>query len=128
MAEYQCIGQALLQGVGYMHDCGVVHCDIKPGNVLVSGPGLGVAATMDYADPTACEQLAAQLRSLPNLRRIAVADLGCVLPADPSHRSGNEDPSSLVTLEYRCPELLAGDRDLGAGVDVWGVGCVLAEL
>lgn len=34
----------------------------------------------------------------------------------------------VVTLWYRAPELLLGDRDYGYAVDAWGVGCVHAEL
>lgn len=29
---------------------------------------------------------------------------------------------------YRCPELLFGARNYGTGVDIWAVGCILAEL
>lgn len=29
---------------------------------------------------------------------------------------------------YRCPELLFGSRLYGVGVDMWAVGCILAEL
>ena len=29
---------------------------------------------------------------------------------------------------YRCPELLFGARIYGGGVDMWAVGCILAEL
>ncbi|RWS29359.1 protein kinase-like protein [Leptotrombidium deliense] len=34
----------------------------------------------------------------------------------------------VVTRWYRAPELLFGARMYGTGVDVWAVGCVLAEL
>ncbi len=34
----------------------------------------------------------------------------------------------VVSLWYRAPELLAGDHAYGAAVDVWSVGCILAEL
>lgn len=36
--------------------------------------------------------------------------------------------SRVVTLWYRPPELLLGSTDYGASVDLWSVGCVLAEL
>ena len=29
---------------------------------------------------------------------------------------------------YRAPEVLFGDEQYTSGVDIWGVGCVLAEL
>ncbi|CAB3360612.1 Hypothetical predicted protein [Cloeon dipterum] len=34
----------------------------------------------------------------------------------------------VVTRWYRCPELLFGARSYGVGVDMWAVGCILAEL
>jgi cyclin-dependent kinase 7 len=34
----------------------------------------------------------------------------------------------VVTRWYRAPELLFGARIYGVGVDVWAVGCMLAEL
>lgn len=34
----------------------------------------------------------------------------------------------VVTRWYRCPELLFGARNYGTGVDIWAVGCILAEL
>ena len=34
----------------------------------------------------------------------------------------------MATRWYRAPELLVGDTKYGPAVDVWAVGCVLAEL
>lgn len=34
----------------------------------------------------------------------------------------------VVTRWYRCPELLYGARNYAQGVDMWAVGCILAEL
>lgn len=36
--------------------------------------------------------------------------------------------NQVVTRWYRSPELLFGARQYGAGVDIWAVGCILAEL
>lgn len=36
--------------------------------------------------------------------------------------------SRVVTLWYRAPELLLGATEYGVGVDMWSVGCILAEL
>jgi cyclin-dependent kinase-like len=32
------------------------------------------------------------------------------------------------TRWYRAPELLVGDTSYGKGVDIWGIGCMLAEI
>lgn len=34
----------------------------------------------------------------------------------------------VVTRWYRAPELLYGARMYGTGVDIWAVGCIVAEL
>lgn len=34
----------------------------------------------------------------------------------------------VVTLWYRPPELLLGERNYGPPVDIWGIGCIMAEL
>jgi serine/threonine protein kinase len=34
----------------------------------------------------------------------------------------------VVTLWYRPPELLLGARNYGPGIDMWGAGCIMAEL
>jgi cyclin-dependent kinase 7 len=39
-----------------------------------------------------------------------------------------EMTSTVVTIYYRAPELLFGARQYGTAVDMWSVGCILAEL
>jgi len=34
----------------------------------------------------------------------------------------------VVTLWYRPPELLLGERNYGPAIDMWGAGCIMAEL
>ena len=34
----------------------------------------------------------------------------------------------MVTLWYRPPELLLGERNYGPAVDLWGAGCIMAEM
>ena len=34
----------------------------------------------------------------------------------------------VVTLWYRPPELLLGERNYGPPIDVWGSGCIMAEM
>lgn len=39
-----------------------------------------------------------------------------------------EKTKEVVTLWYRSPELLLGDNQYDFGVDIWSIGCVLAEF
>lgn len=34
----------------------------------------------------------------------------------------------MVTLWYRCPELLLGKRTYSTEVDTWSIGCIFAEF
>ena len=41
---------------------------------------------------------------------------------------GNRYTNRVVTLWYRPPELLLGERNYGPPVDMWGAGCIMAEM
>ncbi|XP_014483440.1 PREDICTED: cyclin-dependent kinase 9-like [Dinoponera quadriceps] len=57
---------------------------------------------------------------------LKLADFGLAraLSIKNSHRYTNR----VVTLWYRPPELLLGDRNYGPPVDLWGAGCIMAEM
>jgi cyclin-dependent kinase 9 len=40
----------------------------------------------------------------------------------------NRYTNRVVTLWYRPPELLLGERNYGPAVDLWGAGCIMAEM
>ena len=40
----------------------------------------------------------------------------------------NRYTNRVVTLWYRPPELLLGERNFGPAVDMWGAGCIMAEM
>jgi len=44
------------------------------------------------------------------------------------HSSPRNMTSEVVTMAYRCPELLFESLNYGGGVDVWSIGCIFAEL
>lgn len=56
---------------------------------------------------------------------LKVADFGMARElADPSFRM----TSLVITLWYRPPELLLGGKNYSTAVDMWSVGCIMAEL
>ncbi|XP_008801124.2 probable serine/threonine-protein kinase At1g54610 [Phoenix dactylifera] len=57
---------------------------------------------------------------------LKIADFGLATSYDPDHMQPMT--SNVVTLWYRPPELLLGATHYGVGVDLWSVGCILAEL
>lgn len=40
----------------------------------------------------------------------------------------NKYTNRVVTLWYRPPELLLGERNYGPPIDLWGAGCIMAEM
>ncbi|KAI9029414.1 Serine/threonine-protein kinase bur1 [Hyaloraphidium curvatum] len=57
---------------------------------------------------------------------LKVADFGLARPLDTD--PNREYTAQVVTRWYRPPELLLGSPKYGPAVDMWGVGCVIAEL
>merc|ERR1711933_187478 len=58
-------------------------------------------------------------------RKIKVADFRLCRFACTSNRPYTPD---VGTLWYRAPEILLGMEEYGTGVDVWSLGCILAQM
>ncbi|KAL6883239.1 hypothetical protein ACP4OV_010653 [Aristida adscensionis] len=98
-AETRACMRQLLAGAGAMHGAGIIHRDIKPDNVLVGAGGA-----------------------------LKICDLGLAAPARPAGTPYPEAENCVCTLWYRAPELLMGFPSYGPAVDIWSLGCVMAEL
>ena len=99
----QAISFDLFSALDHCHSNDVIHCDIKPGNLLVSSTGT-----------------------------IQLCDFGLARPFSTESKddssSGEEDAKGLCTLYYRPPELLLGGVADSPAVDTYSAGLVLAEL
>ena len=94
------IAEKVASALDYAHRHGVVHRDIKPGNILLSSEG----------EPT-------------------VADFGIALAvAQAGGGRVTETGLSLGTPHYMSPEQATGDRDVDSRTDVYALGCVLYEM
>ncbi|KAJ1391268.1 Serine/threonine-protein kinase, active site [Sesbania bispinosa] len=63
---------------------------------------------------------------LDNNGNLKIGDFGLATVYEPDKKQPLT--SRVVTLWYRAPELLLGATDYGAAIDLWSVGCILAEL
>ncbi len=94
------ITEKVASALDYAHEHGVVHRDIKPGNILLSEKG----------EPT-------------------VADFGIALAvAQAGGGRVTETGLSVGTPHYMSPEQATGDRDVDPRTDVYALGCVLYEM
>lgn len=100
------IVRQILLGVANCHKHGILHRDVKPGNVL-----LGADGTLKLAD----FGLARFARD-----RFAHQDDRVIRDAEYTH--------TVQTRWYRAPEILYGARRYSGAVDVWSVGAILGEL
>lgn len=85
----------ILQGLAFMHKNGYFHRDMKPENLLCSGPDLVKIA--DFG-------LAREIRSQPPFT------------------------DYVSTRWYRAPEILLRSTSYNSPIDIWAVGCIMAEL
>ncbi|WVR07691.1 hypothetical protein IAU60_004733 [Kwoniella sp. DSM 27419] len=94
----------LLRGMKYIHTANVIHRDLKPGNLLVNSD---------------CE--------------LKICDFGLARGFTPvSGEAGQNDENKLTeyvaTRWYRAPEVMLSNKRYTTAIDVWSIGCILAEL
>lgn len=103
-AHYQSFIYQTLCGLKYIHSARVLHRDLKPGNLLVN------------AD---CE--------------LKICDFGLARGFDPDPNMANTGAAGFMTEYvatrwYRAPEIMLSFANYTTAIDIWSVGCVLAEL
>ncbi|KAG5486013.1 hypothetical protein LSCM4_06719 [Leishmania orientalis] len=101
-SEMAFLMKRLLVAVRKLHEMRIIHRDIKSDNVLVTSDG-----------------------------EVQLTDFGlCSIAASGSARSGAHvwRTPSVITLAYRPPEMLLGSTAYDEKVDVWSLGCLLAQM
>jgi formylglycine-generating enzyme required for sulfatase activity len=100
--------EALARAMHYAHLRGVVHRDLKPGNVLLASPA---ASALGVAAPLA-----------------KITDFGLAKRIDAEARDVSKSGAVLGTAAYMAPEQAAGKvRDTGPAADVYALGVLLYE-
>ncbi|TPX61589.1 hypothetical protein SpCBS45565_g07231 [Spizellomyces sp. 'palustris'] len=93
----KCIAKQMFEGMHYMHSKGVMHRDLKVGNLLLNNRG-----------------------------ELKIADFGFAREKDVYDEKGYTN--RVCTVWYRPLEVLLGQLHYGYEIDMWGAGCILAEM
>ncbi|GFQ82385.1 cyclin-dependent kinase 9 [Trichonephila clavata] len=100
LGEIKMVMKQLLNGLYFIHSNKILHRDMKAANILITKSGILKLADFGLA------------------RAFSVSKNG----------QPNRYTNRVVTLWYRPPELLLGERNYGPPVDMWGAGCIMAEM
>jgi len=93
----------ILEGLAFIHANDILHRDIKPNNVMCKLPEGG---SLDDAE-------------------LKIIDFGLARSFGITVASIS---SNVVSLWYRCPELIMGSQKYTTAVDVWSAGCIFYYL
>ena len=98
LGEIKKLLQQLFNGMYYIHHNRILHRDMKASNILITKNGV-----------------------------LKLADFG-LARAISTAKGQQRYTNRVVTLWYRPPELLLGERNYGPAIDMWGAGCIMAEM
>lgn len=116
------IGLDLADALVKAHGQGLVHRDIKPGNLMLTKSGIKL---MDFGlarqQGVAASALPVSTPATPSTPTVTLSDL--TSPASPITRKG----TIVGTFHYLAPEVLQG-AEADARSDIFAAGCVLYEM
>ncbi len=126
--------QALARAMHYAHERGVIHRDLKPGNILLvrKETASDTNAAQSLTDPEGAVATRVSLVSATQVSLAAwlpkVSDFSLARLLD---EEGNQTKTDAVlgTPSYMAPEQAAGQaREVGAPADIYALGAILYEM
>jgi len=93
----------MLLGIEYIHKHSIIHCDLKPQNILI---------------------LEDKIDILGNKNIIQICDFGLSIP----YTYQSTQVPDVATSWYRAPEIILGYPHYDYKSDVWSLGCIFFEM
>ncbi|MEJ1285574.1 intestinal cell kinase [Cricetulus griseus] len=135
----------ILQGLAFIHKHGFFHRDLKPENLLCMGPELvkiadfGLAREIrsrpPYTDYVSTRWTSLQLslglntwHACPSVHMLFYHQTVPVNLPRKNTAAEIQDYHMLKLLWYRAPEVLLRSTNYSSPIDVWAVGCIMAEV
>jgi mitogen-activated protein kinase 1/3 len=106
-----------LRSLQYLHTAGIIHRDLKPSNLLVNADCSLVLADFGLARGVSLDDGQTSFKTPPGSEPVVVTK------ADDLNLT-----EYVVTRWYRASELMLGRTMYTSAVDVFSLGCILAEL
>ena len=112
----------LLCAIQFLHSANVMHRDLKPGNILID----------EECNVQICDFGLARTQSKIETKKkdYSRQDMTTKLEAirEVEQKKKRDMSAHVTTRYYRAPEIITCERKYKSAIDLWSVGCILAEI
>jgi len=119
-AEAARLARQIVSAVSYLHEHGVVHCDLKPSNILVVEPNAMDVKIADFGLSQSMQGMAkGKLTEVCGTPEYFAPELAEIAQRNATKRSAEDEGDEGLGGE---------DEGYGPPLDCWAVGCIVYEL
>lgn len=130
-SHIQLISYNVLAGMKYIHSANVLHRDLKPANILLNEDcevkicdfGLARSVPEEVKD-----EFVEEAEEQPEEAKVLANKPKGKLQRTSKAQNKTQLTGHVVTRWYRAPELILLEKEYTKAIDVWSIGCVVAEL